>query len=227
MTAEAKKTPAVGTLKAYLRKEHGKGSSRALRREGKVPAVIYGKGQQPMSVALYTKEVTMEYARGRFRNRVLTLALENNETLRALPKDVQFNPVSDKIEHIDFIKVDAGTVLRVMIPVKFTGQEKSVGLKRGGVLNVVRHEIEFFCPAENIPSQIEINIQDLNIAESVHINDIKLPEGVKPTIKRNFTVAAIAGRRAEEEAKPAEAASAPAAGAAAAPADAKKDDAKK
>lgn len=225
---EAKKK-IQGVLQASSRQDHGKGSARALRREGKVPGIIYGKGQQPISVALYLKEVAMEYARGRFRSRVVDITLDG-KTVKALPKDLQFNPVTDAIEHVDFIKVDAGTQLRVMVPVKFSGQDKSVGLKRGGVLNIVRHEIEFFCQPESIPPAIEVNIQNLDIGHSLHINDLQLPGGITPVIKRNFTVATIAGRRTdEEEAKPAAeaaAATAPAAGAAAAPAAAKKEEAK-
>lgn len=216
MTAPAKKeAKKTGELLATTRTDHGKGSARSLRREGKIPAILYGKGQQPISIALFLKEVTMEYTRGRFRSRLITIKLDDKQTVQALPKDLQFNPVTDVIEHVDFIKVEKGTQLRVMVPVKFSGQEKAMGLKRGGVLNIVRHEIEFFCAPDSIPSHIEINIQALDIGASVHIKDVELPKGVTPAIKRNFTIATIAGRRKdEEEAKPAEGA-APAAGAAA------------
>jgi large subunit ribosomal protein L25 len=228
-TSTAKPKKEAGLLQASLRKDHGTGSARALRREGKVPGILYGKGQTPVSIALSLKEVAMEYAAGRFRSRLVNIKLDNNQTIQALPKDLQFNPVTDVIEHVDFIKVEPGTQLRVMVPVKFFGQDKSVGLKRGGVLNIVRHEIEFFCAPDAIPTHIEINIQSLDIGTSVHINDLALPAGVTPVIKRNFTVATIAGRRSdEEEAKPAgdAAAAAPAAGAAAA-SGAKKDEPKK
>lgn len=220
----ATKTKNQGTLQASMRDMHGKGSARALRREGKIPAILYGKGQQPISIALPLKDVTMEYQRGRFRSRLVNIALDK-QTLRALPKDVQFNPVTDAIEHVDFIKVEAGSLLRVMVPVKFLGQEKSLGLKRGGVLNIVRHEIEFVCAPEAIPEHIEINIQNLDIGSSVHIGDVELPQGVTPAIKRNFTIATIAGRSKEEEERPA--AEAAAAATPAAGADAKKEDAKK
>jgi large subunit ribosomal protein L25 len=132
--------------------------------------------------------------------------------VQALPKDLQFNPVTDMIEHVDFIKVEKGVNLRVKVPVKISGQERSIGIKRGGVLNIVRHEIEFWCEFDSIPTHIEINIQSLDIARSLHINDIELPKGVTPTIKRNFTIATIAGRgKADEE--PAATAAAPAAAA--------------
>ena len=226
MTTTTAKTASV--LQASIRNNSGKGVARALRREGKIPGVLYGKGQTPISISLNLKEVAMEFTRGRFRSRLIDINLDNNQTVKALPKDLQFNPVTDMIEHVDFIKVEAGMQLRVMVPVKFAGQDKSIGIKRGGVLNIVRHEIEFFCAPDAIPTHFEINIQNLDIGSSVHIKDIALPTGVTPTIKRNFTIATIAGRRAEEEAKPAEAAAAatPAAGAAA-PAAAKKDEPKK
>jgi len=240
MTTATKKTAAV--LQASVRNDHGKGVARSLRREGKIPAVLYGKGQTPVSISLSLKEVSLEYARGRFRSRLIDIKLDNNQTVQALPKDLQFHPVTDVIEHVDFIKVEKGMILRVMVPVKFSGQDKSVGIKRGGVLNIVRHEIEFECAPEAIPTHIEINIQALDIGDSVHINSVTLPKDVTPVIKRNFTIATVAGRRAEEEeVKPAAdatavvapgaaGAAAPAAGAAgaAAPAaDAKKDAGKK
>lgn len=232
-TTTQAKTKTAGKLSAEIRERAGKGAARSLRREGKVPGILYGKGQTPTAIALKLNEVALEYARGRFRSRLIDIAIDGGKTVRALPKDVQFHPVSDQIEHVDFIKVEAGMQLHVMVPVHFAGQEKSVGLKRGGVLNIVRHEIEFICAPEAIPTHIDINIQALDIGDSVHIQDVALPKDVTPAIKRNFTIATIAGRRAEEEEapKPAEAAAAtPAAGAAAPAADAagaKKEEAKK
>jgi large subunit ribosomal protein L25 len=202
------KTTAV--LPASLRDTSGKGISRSLRRDDQVPAVIYGKGQEPVRIALPLKNVSMEYAKGRFRSRLVTLQFGDNKEIHALPKDVQFNPVTDRIEHVDFIKVESGTPLRVQIPVKVSGQDRAIGLKRGGVLNVVRHEIDFMCKPESIPTVIEVNVQSVDIGHSVHINDIALPAGVTPVIKRNFTVVTIAGRSKEEE-KAAEPAAAPAA----------------
>lgn len=217
----ATKEKKTGVLEASARDNSGKGVARALRREGKVPGILYGKGQEPLRIALPLKELSLEYARGRFRSRLVEINLDG-KSVKALPKDLQFHPVTDVIEHVDFIKVEAGMQLHVMVPVHFTGQDKSIGLKRGGVLNIVRHEIEFVCAPDAIPAHIEINVQELDIGSSVHINDIALPKDVVPAIKRNFTIATIAGRRSEEEEKPA----AEAAAAAAAPADAKKEEAK-
>lgn len=227
-TTTAKTTASV--LQASVRKDSGKGVARALRREGKIPGILYGKGQTPISISLSLKEVSMEFVRGRFRSRLIDIKLDDNTTVQALPKDLQFNPVTDVIEHVDFIKVEKGTMLRVMVPVKFSGQDKSIGIKRGGVLNIVRHEIEFMCAPDAIPTHFEINIQTLDIGSSVHIKDIALPTGVTPVIKRNFTIATIAGRRSdEEETKTADATAAatPAAGAAAPAAGAKKEEPKK
>lgn len=191
-----KRTP--GTLQATARTEHGKGAARALRREGRVPAVLYGKTGTPVSLTLVLNDLTQEYTRGRFRSRLISINLDG-KTVKALPKEMQFHPVTDVIEHVDFIKVEPGMQLHVLVPVKVTGQDKSPGIKRGGVLNVVRHEIEFICAPEAIPTHIEVSIANLDIGGSAHINDVILPKDVVPTIKRNFTIATVAGRRAEEE----------------------------
>lgn len=199
MPAPQPKTKApVGVLQASVRNNSGKGAARALRREGKIPGILYGKGQQPVSITLPLKEVSLEYARGRFRSRLIDITVDG-KTLKALPKDVQFHPVTDVIEHVDFIKIEPGIKLHVMVPVKFSGQDKSPGIKRGGVLNIVRHEIEFVCAPEAIPAHIEVNIAGLDIGSSIHIEDITLPKDIVPAIKRNFTVATVAGRKAEEE----------------------------
>ncbi len=144
---------------------------------------LYSKGKEPMSITLDQNAVRLEYQRGRFRSRLIDIALDNNQTVKALPKDLQFHPVTDVIEHVDFIRIEPGIRLRVMIPVKVTGQDKSAGLKRGGVLNIVRHEIEFMVTAESMPTHIEINVEGLDIGDSLHINDIKLDKDVVPTIK--------------------------------------------
>ncbi len=216
---------ATATLNATLRDGHGKGAARALRRDGKIPGVLYGKGQTPVSIALPLKDLTIEYSRGRFRSRLVNITLDNGKTVQALPKDLQFHPVTDVIEHVDFIKIEPGITLHVMVPVKIVGQDKAIGLKRGGVLNVVRHEIEFICAPDSIPSHIEINVQSMDIGHSFHINDVQLPTGVTSAIKRNFTIATIAGRSKEEEPKADAAAAAAPAAAAAAPA--KKEEGKK
>ena len=167
----------------------------------------------------------MEYKKGSFFNKIVDIKLDGKQ-FHALPRDVQMHPVTDVIEHADFQRVEKDTIIHVWVPVKVLNTEKSVGLKRGGVLNIVRHEIELICTPDTIPSYIEVDVLNADIGHSVHINDIKLPGNVKTAIKgRNFTVVTVAGRSKDEEERPvaaaaatAEGAAAPAAGAAAAPA---------
>lgn len=189
----ATNTKTIASLPASVREGAGKGVARALRRENKVPAVLYSNNSKPVSLALPLKETTLEYRRGRFRSRLIELKIDN-QSVQALPRDVQFHPVTDVIEHVDFMRVEKGVPVHVYVPVHCLGQEKSVGIKRGGVLNIVRHEIEFVCVPEAIPTHIEVNVMEMDIGDSIHINDIKLPQGVTPVIKRNFTIATVAGR---------------------------------
>lgn len=237
MTNTATKTTA--SLAASVRTGAGKGVARALRRENKVPAVLYSKNSQPVSLTLPLKELTLEYRRGRFRSRLIDLKIDN-QSVQTLPRDVQFHPVTDVIEHVDFLRVEKGVPVHVFVPVHCVGADKSVGVKRGGVLNLVRHEIEFVCLPEAIPTHIEVNVMDMDIGHSLHINDVKLPAGVTPVIKRNFTIVTVAGRSSSmaeaTEVKPvsaevpstesAAAQADAAATAAAAPADGKKDEKK-
>lgn len=227
-------------LAATARERAGKGAARATRRDGRVPGVIYGDKAAPTLISLDPRDVMREASKAGFFTRLYDIEV-GGKTHRVLPRDIQFHPVNDKPEHIDFQRVGASTRVRVEVPVKLENVEKSPGTKRGGVVNLVRHEIELWASPGNIPSRIVIDMAGLDIGDSVHINSIKLPEGVKPTIARNFTVVALRApsvSKAEEE-KPAEAAAAapaagadgkaaaPAAGAAGAkPADAKAGDAK-
>ena len=210
-------------FKAEPRQTTGKGSARAARRNGTVPVVIYGNGLEPVSLAMPLKEITLQYLKGGFKSRLVSIEV-GKETYHAVPREVQLHPVTDVIEHADFLRVTDKTTVRVMVPVHFANMEKCPGLKRGGVLNVVRHDLELMCLPQSIPDSITIDIIENDIGDSIHINDIKLPEGVTPAIKRNFTVATIAGRSKEDEAPVAAAAeAAPAAAAKAAPAAKGKD----
>jgi large subunit ribosomal protein L25 len=211
---------AVATFEAETREASGKGAARALRRTGKVPAIVYGHQEQPTKVALPLKELTMQYSKGSFFNKIFDLKL-GGKLVHTLPRDVQRHPVTDVIEHADFQRVDKDSLIHVFVPVKVLNQEKSVGLKKGGVLNIVRHEIELICKPDAIPHAIEVDVLSIDIGHSVHINDVKLPEDVTTAIKgRNFTVVTVAGRTKEEEERPVTAAAAApgAEGAAAAPA---------
>jgi large subunit ribosomal protein L25 len=211
-------------LAAQPRERAGKGASRAVRREGRVPAVVYGEKQAPELVSLDPRDVVREMHKTGFFTRVFDIEV-GGRAIRALARDVQFHPVTDKPEHVDFMRVSDTTRIRVAVPVRFANADKAPGIKRGGVLNIVAHDIEVFCTITTIPRMIEVDLAGLDINDSVHISSIKLPEGVKPTIARDFTVAAIGAptvMKSDEEAAEAAAraaASAASAAAAAAPAD--------
>jgi large subunit ribosomal protein L25 len=206
----------VSEIKAFARARAGTGGARATRREAKVPAVIYGDGRAPENVAVVSNELVNIMNRGRFLSSLIELDI-NGAKVRVIPREVQVDPVHDLPVHVDFQRVSPGARLRVNVPVRFVNEAASPGLKRGGVLNIVRHEVEVTCPAEAIPDHFEFDLAGLEIGRSVHISAITLPEGVRPTIQnRDFTVATIAGHRAEEEGAPG--AEAAAAGEGAAPA---------
>jgi len=215
----------IAELKATERPRSGKGAAREARRGGNVPAVIYGNGEPPKTINLEYNELWKQVVKGRFTSRVLDLDI-NGAKHRVLPRDVQLDPVKDQPLHVDFLRVGKESRVRVEVPVVFINHGLSPGLKRGGVLNIVRHEIEVTCPADRIPEQFEVNLEGLEIGRSVHISAVKLPEGVRPTIiGRDFTIATIAGAKAEEEAAATTGATAegaaPAEGGAAAAGDAK------
>lgn len=177
-------------LKAEARERVGKGSSRELRRNGLIPAVIYGDKQAPISIALSTNEVTKRIHAGGFMTTVASIVL-NGETITVLPKDYQLDPVRDFTMHVDFLRVSANSQVTVDVPVHFINEEKS-GIKIGGVLNIVRHEVEMTCPANDIPEFITVDLDGFKIGDSIHISHVKLPQGAKPTITdRDFTIATL------------------------------------
>jgi large subunit ribosomal protein L25 len=198
-------------LKAEAREQVGKGSARAVRRNGKVPAVIYGEKQPPLAIALSYKEIFYKIHGGGFLTTVATIDVDGKK-IQVLPKDYQLDPVKDFPLHVDFLRVGKDTVVNVNVPVHFINEEKSPGIKRGGVLNVVRHEVEFHCPANAIPDYITVDLSGAEIGDSIHISAVTLPAGVKPVISdRDFTIATIAGTAAakpetDEAAAPAAAA---------------------
>ncbi len=216
----------VVTFAAEARARAGKGTARAARLSGRVPAVIYGGETAPESISVEIKALLKELHKGGFLNRILEIDVAGQKS-RVLPRDVQFHPVSDMPIHVDFMRVTAGSRIRIWIPVHFEGADQSRGIKLGGVLNIVRHEIEFFCAPDNIPDSITVSLATAEIGDSIHISSIQLPEGVKPVINRDFTVATLAPPSGEAEAAKPEAAAdakgkggkaAPKAAAAAAPA---------
>jgi large subunit ribosomal protein L25 len=207
----------VVNLAAEARDRAGKGAARATRRAGRVPAVIYGDRKEPLLVSLEPRALVRELHKPGFFAKLVDVTV-GGETHRTLPRDVQLHPVSDMPLHVDFMRVGADTRITVEIPVRFVDQEKSSGLKRGGLLNIVRHEIEMVCSADNIPDHIDISLEGREIGDSIHISAVKLPEGVRPVIAdRDFTVATLVAPSAvREEAAAAAAAAATEGGEAAA-----------
>jgi large subunit ribosomal protein L25 len=175
------------TLSAGTRERAGKGASRAMRREGRVPAVIYGQNQAPQSVHLEEKALVKALSTGHFMNTVVMVAGE-----RTLPKDVAFHPVTDRPVHVDFLRISEHSTVTVAVPIVFADQDDCPGLTAGGVLNVTRHEVELVVDASDIPSEISISLKGLEVGASIHISDVQLPAGAKPAIEdRDFAIATI------------------------------------
>ncbi|OWV88907.1 50S ribosomal protein L25 [Rhizobium sp. R635] len=177
-------------LKAEARERVGKGSARELRRNGLIPAVIYGDKQAPIAIAINTNEVTKRIHAGGFMTTVATIEVDGKK-YKVLPKDYQLDPVRDFTLHVDFLRVSGNTQVTVEIPVHFVNEAKSPGLKVGGVLNIVRHEVEVHCPADAIPEFFNIDLSGKKIGDSIHISEVALPKGVTPVIDRDFTIATI------------------------------------
>jgi large subunit ribosomal protein L25 len=179
------------TLSAETRDRAGKGASRHLRREGRVPAVVYGNNEEPLSIHLEEKALVKALSSGHFMNSVVMIDA-GKTAVRTLPKDVQFHPVTDRPLHVDFLRISEHATVHVEVPIVFVDEEKSKGLKRGGVLNAVRHDLELVCDAAEIPEQIEISLAGLDIGDSLHISAVALPKGVASAITdRDFTIATI------------------------------------
>lgn len=179
------------TFEAESRMGGGKGPARALRRTGRVPAIIYGERKDQQMVSLEARALRRQLTNPRFFSTLCALEL-GGETIRVLPREVQLHPVSDDPIHADFVRVSAGTTITVEVQVVFLNEDICPGLKRGGVLNAVRREIEVICPADSIPAQLELDLATADIGDSLHISQMSMPEGVHPTITdRDFTVATI------------------------------------
>ena len=177
---------------AEKRERAGKGVARAFRREGLVPAVIYGDNKDPEGISLSRKDFTKLYNTGRLMSTLLDIEVDGKKT-RVLTRDLQLHPVRDDIMHADFLRLSKGTKIAVEVQVVFLNEDTCPGLKTGGVLNVVRYSVELNCPADSIPDSIEVDLAEVNMGDSVHISDITLPDGVVPVISdRDFTIATIA-----------------------------------
>jgi len=179
------------TLPAEARDRAGKGASRALRREGRVPAVIYGGKEEPTPIHVEAKELVRQLGSGHFMNSIVMIDV-GGKMVRTLPKDVTLHPVSDRPLHVDFLRLSKDSKIQVAVPVVFVNEEASPGLKKGAVLNVVRHELELVCESDKIPEEIQLDVTGLDVGDSIHISHVKLPEGSLSAITdRDFTIATI------------------------------------
>ncbi len=179
------------TLPAETRERAGKGASRALRREGRIPAVIYGGKEEPTTIHVEEKALVKLLMTGHFMNSIVQIEL-GKDSVRTLPKDVALHPVTDRPTHVDFLRLSKGSKIDVSVPVVFINEEASPGLKRGGVLNIVRHELELVCDNDKIPGEIEIDVTGKDVGDSIHISEVTLPAGSESAITdRDFTIATL------------------------------------
>jgi large subunit ribosomal protein L25 len=179
------------TLPAEARDRAGKGASRQLRRDGRVPAVIYGGKEEPTPIHVEAKELARQLGTGHFMNSIVMIEL-GGQQVRTLPKDVALHPVTDRPLHVDFLRLAKDAKIHVAVPVIFINEEASPGLKKGGVLNVVRHELELVCESDKIPGEIQLDLSGLEVGDSVHISHVALPEGSASAITdRDFTIATV------------------------------------
>ncbi len=188
-------------LEAEPRERAGKGAARATRRAGRVPCVIYGAKKDPKSISIDPLVLRKSLDAGTFFSTVYEVNINGGgDTERVLPRDVQLHPVTDVPQHVDFLRVSSATKVTVEVPCRFLNEEESEGLKRGGVLNVVRYAIEVLCAVDNIPTEVDVDLTGMDIGDSVHFSQVSLPDGVEPTISdRDFTIATIAAPTIVEE----------------------------
>jgi large subunit ribosomal protein L25 len=201
----------IQELKVEARSGTGKGPAYQARLKGQIPAVVYGGAGKPQNVAVDSRTLERHVEAGHFLTTLFLLDVAGQKT-RVIPRQVQLDPVSDRPVHVDFMRLAEGATVRLEIPVHFNGQDVSPGLKKGGVLNIVRHSIALICPADNIPNTIEVDVANLDINETIHLKDLTLPPGVKPVIRgRDFTVCSIVAPTSviEEQRAAAAAAAAP------------------
>ena len=178
-------------LPAEARERAGKGASRALRRDGRTPAVIYGGKEEPTLIHVEQKELYRQLMTGHFMNSIVNIEI-GGKTIRTLPKDVAFHPVTDRPTHVDFLRLTGDSKVEVQVPVVFVNEDASPGLKKGGVLNIVRHELDLLCPNADIPEEIRIDVTGKDVGDSIHISEVSLPAGVTSVITdRDFTIATL------------------------------------
>jgi large subunit ribosomal protein L25 len=201
--------PDITTLSAEPRPRAGKGGARATRRLGRVPAIIYGDAKEPVLISLEPRELSRALGRRGFFATLVDLEVDG-AVHRTLPREVQRHPATDAPLHVDFMRVGGHSRVTVNVPVVFVNPEASAGLRRGGILNIVRHGIELICPVDNIPDRLVVELDGLDIGDSIHISRVLIPEGCRPTIaERDFTIASIAASSAVREEAAAAAAAPP------------------
>lgn len=182
----------IPDLVAEARVGTGKGAARQIRREGKVPGIVYGDNKDPLPVAFNFNELLTKLRAGRFLSRLWNLKVEGQEDVRVICRDVQKDVVKDLPIHVDFMRLRRTSKVNLFIPVEFVGHDDCPGLRKGGTIVTVRSEVELIVTAGDIPEQITVDLSGLQIGDGVHIEDVKLPAGAKPTIDRNFVIANIA-----------------------------------
>jgi large subunit ribosomal protein L25 len=215
----------IVNIKAAARGRAGKGAARSVRREGLVPGVVYGDKQDPQLIQMVYKNVLPHVETGRFLSTLVDLDIDG-KTIRAIARDVQFEPVKDRIIHVDFLRLGKDSRIIVEIPVHFKNQEAAPGLKAGGVLNIVSHSVSLYCPADFIPDDITVDLTGMQIGQNIHLSQVALPDRVTNAVREDLTLVTLTAQSKEEEAPadavaaevPASAQKAPAAAAAAAPA---------
>ncbi len=181
----------ISILNAFSRENVGSNGSKKIRQENKIPAIIYGDGKNPKPISLDVADLRTAISKSTFINKIYDLSIDKSKT-RVIVQDISQNPVTDRLEHIDFLRVNDNTKVTIEVPVIFTNEALSPGLKRGGVLNVVRYTVEVVCPVKSIPEIFEFNLEGLEIGDSIHISQTKMDEEINPTITdRDFTVASI------------------------------------
>ncbi len=196
----------MNSIEASIRNTKTKGEINSLRQKGEVPAIVYGGTEENQKISLSKKKVQYLIDQENFLSKIISVKIDD-KSINVLPKDINFDPISDDPIHIDFLRIVKGAKVILEIPVKFINNENSPGLKRGGVLNIVRRNIELICPTENIPTELVVDLDGLEIGTSIKISSINLPENVKPTIQgRDFVIATVAAPTVfKEPEKPAEA----------------------
>ena len=182
----------MNSLEASIRNTTSKGQLNSLRKNEQVPAIIYGGKEENQKISLSKKQVQFLIDQENFLSKIITINIDGKQ-INVLPRDVNYDPITDNPIHIDFLRIVKGAKVIIEIPVKFINNEKSPGLKRGGVLNIVRRSVELKCPSETIPDELVVDLDGLEIGTSIKISSIKLPENVNPTIQgRDFVIATVA-----------------------------------